>query len=534
MQRRDFLKSGSLAGLAFGSAGISGYRHRELSISSGQDTFPFLEATIPDLQAAMKSGKLSSKSLTEAYLGRIREIDQQGPTLRAVIEINPDAVKIAEEMDRERAAGILRGPMHGIPILVKDNIDTADQMMTTAGSIALMGHRASKDAFVVQQLRKAGAVILGKTNLSEWANFRSSRSSSGWSSRGGQTRNPYVLNRNPSGSSSGSGVSVSANLCVVAVGTETDGSVIAPASCNGIVGLKPTVGLVSRAGIIPISASQDTAGPMARTVHDAAILLGAMTGADEQDPVTLQSKGKAQPDYTVFLKDSSLRGKRVGVEKRFLRGHEGVVGLYQEAMEKMKQAGAEIVEIELLKMTSVIGANEYNVLLYEFKDGLNAYFASHKTPIHSLEELIRFNKEHADKAMPWFRQETLENAQAKGGLDSQEYRDAVAKTKGVGKIIDDLMLQNRLDVIAGVSIGVPGCTDWINGDYSTGFYFCPPAAMAGYPHITVPMGHVHGLPVGLSMMSGAYTEGPLLGMAYAYEQVSRKRIAPGFKAEPGQ
>ena len=496
----------------------------------GSDNFPFLEATIDELQQKMKSGKYTSRSITELYLKRIEAIDKNGVKLNAVIEVNPDALQIADQLDKERKAGKLRGPMHGIPVLIKDNIDTGDKMMTTAGSLAMLGNRASKDAFVAAQLRSAGAVILGKTNLSEWANFRSSRSSSGWGSRGGGTQNPYILNRNPSGSSSGSGAAVSAYLCVVAVGTETDGSVIAPSSCSGIVGIKPTVGLVSRAGIIPISKTQDTAGPMARTVRDSAILLGAMTGIDTEDVVTKESDGKIQKDYTIFLKPDGLKGKRIGIEKRFLTGHLSVVELYQQAIGVLKAQGAEIVEIELLKLTSINGASEFIVLQYEFKDGLNRYLAKANAPVKSLEEVIRFNNENANKAMPWFRQETLESSQKKEGLETPEYLDALKKTTGCRKIIDDLLAEQKLDAIAGTSIGIPGCTDLINGDYGTGFYFCPPAAMAGYPHITVPMGHVHELPVGLSFIAGAYQEGPLLGIAYAFEQASSKRIPPNFRA----
>jgi amidase len=532
MKRRDFLRSGSLAGLVMGAGPAAAFEVLDPKAAhelAGKDGFPLLEATIDELQKKMSSGLLSSRKITEQYLARIKAIDQSGPALRSVVEVNPDALKIADEMDRERKAGKVRGPMHGIPILVKDNIDTGDQMMTTAGSIALLGHKASRDAFVVQQLRKAGAVIIGKTNLSEWANFRSTRSSSGWSSRGGRTSNPYVLNRNPSGSSSGSGVSVSANLCVVSVGTETDGSITAPASCNGVVGMKPTVGLVSRSGIIPISATQDTAGPMARTVRDAAILLGAMTGVDEADPVTRESSGKSAPDYTTYLVGATLKGKRIGLEKRHLQGHEAVVGLYQSAIDQMKAQGAELVDIELLKLTAPIGINERTVLQYEFKDGLNRYFATHQTTVRSLEQLIRFNRENADKAMPFFRQETLEASDQKGGLDNAEYQDALKRTTGTRKIMDDLMAEHRLDAMIGVTMGIPGCSDLVNGDYGTGFYFASPAAMAGYPHVTVPMGYVHGLPVGLSFVSGAYTEGPLLAIAHAYEQVSRKRMPPAFR-----
>jgi amidase len=535
MKRRDFLRHGSLAGMAMSTASMTALGQDKTGgeqATSSKDSFPLLEITISDLQQKMKSGELSSRKVTEQYLARIKAIDQSGPTLRSVVELNPDALKIADQMDKERKAGKLRGPLHGVPILIKDNIDTGDQMMTTAGSIALLEHRASKDAFVVQQLRKAGAIIIGKTNLSEWANFRSTRSCSGWSSRGGQTRNPYVLNRNPSGSSSGSGVAVSANLCAAAVGTETDGSVTAPASCNGIVGLKPTVGLVSRSGIIPISATQDTAGPMTRCVRDAAILLGAMTGIDPLDPVTAESGSKAQADYTSFTDNVTLKGKRIGVEKRHLQGHEGVVALYQSAIDLMKAQGAEIIEIELLKLTATISPSERLVLQYEFKDGLNKYLQAHGARVKSLEELIRFNQENGDRAMPWFRQETLEASQQRGGLDTAEYQEALKRTTSTRKVIDDLMSGQNLEVLMGVSMGIPGCSDPVNGDYGTGFYFASPAAMAGYPHITVPMGHVHGLPVGLSFVSGAYSEGPLLGIAHAYEQASKKRRAPAFMEAP--
>jgi amidase len=526
MQRRNFLKNSSLAGLTMAAGSLVSFNEKRIP---GADDFPLLETSIDELQQKMKSGIYTSRMLTEIYLKRIDAIDKNGPKLNSVIELNPDALKIAEEMDKERKSGKVRGPMHGIPVMIKDNIDTADKMMTTAGSLAMVGNRASKDAFVVSRLRAAGAVIIGKTNLSEWANFRSSRSSSGWSSRGGRTQNPCVLNRNPSGSSSGSGASVAANLCAVAVGTETDGSIISPASACGIVGLKPTVGLVSRNGIIPISTTQDTAGPMARTVRDAAILLGAMVGVDTEDAVTKESEGKSQNDYTVFLKPDSLKGKRIGIEKRSLSGLFFVVDLYRQAIEVLKAQGAEIVEIELLKLTGPVGAAEFTILQYEFKDGLNRYLSKANAPVKSLEDVIRFNLENAHKVMPWFRQETLESSQKKEGLDNVEYQDALKKTIGVRKIIDDLMIEQKLDVIVGTSVGLPGCTDLVNGDYGTGFYFCPPAAMAGYPHITVPMGHVHELPAGLSFMASAYQEGVILGMAYAYEQASKKRMSPNFK-----
>lgn len=531
MNRRNFIKTSSVASVsAITVAACSSPKSASSETSSGPfvDEFALNELTINDLQKQMQSGERTSEAITQLYLDRIDAIDKKGPHLNAVIEVNPDALTIAKAMDQERKAGKLRGPMHGIPILIKDNIDTADQMMTTAGSLALEGHKAATDAFIVTQLRKAGAVILGKTNLSEWANFRSTRSASGWSSRGGQTRNPYILDRNPSGSSSGSGSATSANLCAVAVGTETDGSVIAPSSHCGLVGLKPTVGLVSRSGIIPISHTQDTAGPMARTVTDAAILLGALVGVDPADAVTLESRGKSVADYTQFLKPGGLTGKRIGIEKSFLKGHEDVVALYKAAIELLKKQGATVVEIELMKGLQETGGAEFTVLQYEFKDGVNRYLSKANARVKTLAEVIAFNRQNGAKAMPFFKQETLESSEAKGGLTSKEYTDALTKTRSWRQRIDRLMKENKLDAIGGTSIGPAGCIDLVNGDYDTGFYFCPPAAMAGYPHLTVPMGTVHGLPVGFSLIAGAYQEGPLLAMGYGYEQASKKRQRPTF------
>jgi len=536
MNRRHFLKSGSLAGIAATSFFVgscesaSGVKKDESAIQAIPliDDFELNEVTIDWLQEKMQAGQYTSRSITELYLRRIDAIDKKGAALNAVIELNPDALAIADQMDVERKAGKLRGPLHGIPILIKDNIDTADKMMTTAGSLALEGNKAAKDAFVVKQLRTAGAVILGKTNLSEWANFRSTRSSSGWSSRGGQTKNPCVLNRNPCGSSSGSGVAAAANLCAVAVGTETDGSIIAPASYNGIVGMKPTIGLISRSGIIPISKTQDTAGPMTRTVKDAAILLSAMAGIDADDPATNESKGKAQTDYTKFLDKNGLQGKKIGIEKSFLKGHEGVVSVYKQAIEILKNKGAEIVEIELLKEYDNDDESEFIVLKYEFKDGLNNYLSQANARIKSLAELISFNKKNEAAVMPYFKQETLEYSEASGGLDDKIYQEALKKSLGSRDIIDKIMQAHGLHAIAATSIGPANCTDLVNGDYSTGFYFCPPAAKAGYPHITVPMGMVHELPVGLSFIAKAYQEDELFSIAYAFEQASQKRRAPRF------
>lgn len=498
--------------------------------ASGRDEFEFSEFTIAELQGGLKAGTISSVKLTELYLRRISEIDQGRHDLLSVIEVNPEAMQLAEQMDKERKEGKLRGPLHGIPIMIKDNIDTADKMHTTAGSLALENHIAAKDAFVVSQLRKSGAIILAKTNLSEWANFRSTRSSSGWSSRGGQTRNPYIINRSPCGSSAGSAVAVSANLCAVAVGTETDGSVVAPASFCGIVGLKPTVGLVSRSGIIPISATQDTAGPMTRTVADAAVLLNAMVGVDPADAVTLNAKDKIAKDYTSFLNKDALKGKRIGVEQSFLRGRqEEVVALYQKEIDQLKKMGAIIVPVELVKETGPLGESEFQVLLYEFKDGLNKYLSTVKNGVKSMSELIAYNKKHAEKTMPYFKQELVEMSNAKGSLSSEEYKTALAKSTSARGIIDRTMQANQLDAIVGTSYGPAHCIDWVNGDQDPGFYFCPPAAMAGYPHITVPMGDIHGLPVGLSFVASAYQEGTIIGMAYAYEQATKHRKIPNFK-----
>ena len=539
MNRRNFLRNSSITGLSLTALAAAGCGSP--GGSKGTDTtaaaatpaapaeFALNEATIDELQQKMQKGIYTSRSITEQYLKRIEQIDKAGPGLHAVIEVNPDALAIADQLDKERKAGTVRGPMHGIPVLVKDNIDTGDKMMTTAGSLALVGHRASQDAFIIAQLRKAGAVLLGKTNLSEWANFRSTRSTSGWSSRGRQTKCPYILDRNPSGSSAGSGSGASANLCTVAIGTETDGSVVSPSSVNGLVGIKPTVGLLSRSGIIPISATQDTAGPMARTVRDAAILLGALTGVDERDPVTKGSSGHVPVDYTKFLDLRGLNGKRIGIEKSYLKGHEGVVALYNAAIATLKGQGATVVEVELMKDINPLGKDEFVVLQYEFKDGLNKYLGATGAGLpKSLADVIAFNKQHADTAMPYFQQETLESSQAMGGLDSKDYKSALRRSTSAKGYIDRLMKDHQLDGICSPTNGLACCIDLINGDYDTGFSFSSPAAMAGYPHITVPMGMAHGLPVGFSFIAGPYNEPTLLGMAYCFEQATTKRVAPSF------
>lgn len=532
MNRRNFIKKGTAAGvistLGIGTAQAISENSTTSKEIKFNDKFELNEVTIMQLQEMMQNGKLSAKSLTKMYLKRIEEIDKNGPKLNAVIKINPDAITIATALDNERKEGKIRGPLHGIPILIKDNINTADKMQTTAGALALAGNIASADAFIVKQLRNAGAVILGKTNLSEWANFRSTRSCSGWSSRGGQTKNPFILDRSPSGSSSGSGAAVSANLCAIAIGTETNGSIIAPSSYSGVVGFKPTVGLVSRSGIIPISKTQDTAGPMTRNVTDAAMLLTVLAGVDEEDEATKGSLGRAQKDYTTFLKEGDLKGKRIGIEKSFLNGHEGVVGLYQNAIAKLKELGAEIIEISLLAEMRSIGGASTIVLQTEFKEGVNAYLAKANTKVKTLTEVIAFNKANATSAMPYFKQETLEASDKAGDLNSQNYKDALAKTLSSQKIINDLMEKNKLDVIVGTSFGIPSLIDLFNGDYSGGFYFASPAAMAGFPHITVPMGFINELPVGLSFIASAYQEPVILSTAFIYEQATKHRKAPKF------
>lgn len=531
MKRRDFINkaaiftTGSFMATACHVKSSSGTS----TTQNGEVGFELSEITIGTLQQRLNAGDYTSEQIINLYLKRIEEIDKKGPVINSIIEINPDAIAIAKAMDEERKQGKLRGPLHGIPVLLKDNIDTADKMMTTAGSLALEGNYASKDAFLVKKLRDAGAVILGKTNLSEWANFRSTRSVSGWSSRGGQTKNPYVLDRSPCGSSSGSAVAVAANLCVVAVGTETDGSIACPASINAIVGIKPTVGLVSRSGIIPISKTQDTAGPFARTVTDAAILLAALAGMDENDSTTKESNEKTKADYTSYLKADGLKGKIIGIEKTFLKKHEAIDPLVKKALDQMKSAGAVIVEIEFMNKQNEIGAAEFEVLEYEFKDGLNKYLSTSNAKVKSLEEVIKFNKQNEAKTMPYFKQEIMDSSQVKGNLETKEYTEALSKSLGMRKVIDNLMEENKLDALCAPATGTAWCIDFINGDFWTGYGGYGPAAVAGYPSVTLPMGNVHELPVGISFIGKAYDEAGILSIAYAYEQASKNRKPPTFK-----
>jgi len=502
------------------------------TLAFAQKSSALEEATIADLQVRIKSGESTARWLVEQYLARIDEIDKRGPGIHSVIEVNPDALAIADELDKERSGKGLRGPLHGIPVLIKDNIDTADRMMTTAGSLALSGSIAPRDAFVVHRLRESGAVILGKTNLSEWANFRSSHSTSGWSGRGGQTRNPYALDRNPCGSSSGSGAATAANLCAAAVGTETDGSVTCPSSVNGLVGIKPTVGLVSRSGIIPISHSQDTAGPMARTVADAAILLSAMAGVDANDPATGESAGRARPDYSKFLDRNGLRGARIGVARKFFGFSEKVDKLMDHALDTIKHMGAEIIDPADIPTTGKFGEPENEVMLFEFKGDLNAYLErlGPKAPVHSLQEIIDFNERNAAREMPYFGQDLMIKAQAKGPLTSPAYLKALKTCRELTRKqgIDAVMSRYRLDALVAPTAGPAWPIDLPNGDHSGGGDFTGPAAVAGYPHITVPAGFVYGLPVGLSFVGKAYSEPVLIRFAFAFEQATQSRKPPKF------
>jgi amidase len=504
--------------------------------SEAMPAMELVELSFADLQARMANGTENAKSLVAKYGKRIEAIDRTGPTLRAILELNPDADKIAEQLDAERVAGKLRGPLHGLPILVKDNIDTGDKMTTTAGSLALEGSHAEKDAFVVARLRAAGAIILGKTNLSEWANFRGKNSISGWSGRGGQCRNPYALDRSPSGSSSGSGCAAAASLCAAAIGSETDGSIVSPSSCNGLVGVKPTIGLVSRAGVVPLSASQDTLGPMARTVTDAAVLLTAIAGPDPDDPVTT-APDKARPasaeDYTRYLDPKALAGARIGVpRKNFFGTSRYVDELIATAIGELRDAGAIIVDPADLVAPPELDGAELDVLKFELKAYLDKYLAARKADahVHSLAEAIAFNVQNKMKELALFGQEHFIDAQAKPGLTDKAFIAARAKCIEITRtlLLDKVMADKKLDAFVSATNGPAWLIDPVNGDSGSGVSSSTLPAVSGYPHVTVPAGQVRGLPVGLSFYGRPYTEGKLLGYAFAYEQVTKHRRPPRF------
>jgi amidase len=548
--RRKFLRTGAMAGVAAAmapvlrSAGITvrenvrpdeaarnGAAAGKSNGANGVAPFELDEITIGDLQDGMKSGKYTSRSITELYLARIEAIDRNGPAIKSVIETNPDALAIAEALDNERKAKGVRGPLHGIPILIKDNLDTADRMMTTVGSLALVGSKPPKDSVVVQKLRLAGAVILGKTNPSEWANIRSGHSISGWSGRGGLTKNPYALDRNPCGSSSGTGAGISANLAAAGIGTETDGSIVCPSSANGLAGIKPTVGLVSRTGIIPISHSQDGAGPMCRTMRDAAILLGALTGVDPEDSATAASSGKSFTDYTKFLDADGLRGARIGVVRKYFGFSDFVDALMEQALDVMKKSGAVIVDPADIDTIGRTGNNETNVLLYELKADLNAYLArlGPDAPVHTLKEIIEFNDHNSEKEMPYFGQDMFLKAEAKGPLTTKEYLDALENNLRLSRKegIDATMDKFQLDALVAPTGGPAWLTDLIDGDNSGG-QSSTAAAVAQYPSISVPAGYVFGLPVGISFFGRAWSEPNLIKYAYSFEQAVKMRKSPKF------
>lgn len=535
LNRRSFLKTAAVT-----SSAVSLYpalsAAREISPRTPDDSAPAFELdeiTVDELQNGMKSGKFTAKGLVEKYSERIERLDKSGPGLNSVIQMNPDAAEIAERLDRERQSGKVRGPLHGIPVLIKDNIDTADNMMTTAGSLALVGSKPPKDSFVAQKLRAAGAVILGKTNLSEWANIRSSHSTSGWSGRGGLTKNPYALDRNACGSSSGSGAGVSANMCAVAIGTETDGSIVCPSSANGVAGIKPTVGLVSRTGIIPISHSQDSAGPMCRTLRDAAILLGALTGVDSEDAATSESQGRSFTDYTQFLDPNGLKGARIGVARKYFGFSDFVDALMKESLEVLVKAGAELVDPADIPTLGKFDDSEMTVLMYELKADLNAYLArlGPAAPVKTLQDVIDFDDRNRMEEMPYFGQDLFLKAQEKGPLTDKAYLDAVEKNHQLARVegIDAVMEKHHLDAIVAPTGGPAWLTDLINGDHAAGGS-SNAAAVARCPNINVTAGFVDGLPVGISFFGRAWSEPTLLKIAYGFEQQTKARRAPTFPA----
>lgn len=527
-ERREFLKLGLAA--AIQPPPGTALPPVPRASAAQRAAFAFEEATVQGLSAGLKSGEFTSVALTRAYLDRIARVDRGPAGLHSVIETNPEAMQIAASLDAERRAGQVRGPLHGLPILVKDNIETGDRMVTSAGSLALAKHRARKDAFIVERLRLSGAVVLGKANLSEWANFRSTKSSSGWSGRGGQCRNPYALDRNPCGSSSGSGAAASANLCVAAIGSETDGSIVCPSSGNGLVGIKPTLGLVSRTGIIPIAHSQDTAGPMARTVADAAAVLSAITGVDPRDRATIPSSGRGAADYTAFLDPAGLKGARIGIGRKFFGKDARVDRIMEDVIGAMKDAGAIMVDDCDLSPGQEYGDSEFEVLLYEFKADLNAFLATVDPAlgIRTMEDVIRFNEENKAKSMPFFGQEIFLQAVKKGGLDAKEYQDALAKNLKASREdgIDKALSKDRLDAILAPTGGPAWLIDLVNGDSFSGVSSSQPPAVAGYPAITVPAGFVSGLPIGMTLMGPAWSEGALIRYAYAFEQATKHRRPP--------
>lgn len=546
MTRREFLDFSARAGLAGAVLGSSSLRlsaspkssvhFSQESVSPAPQPFPvkpfaWEEVTIDEVQRQFSEKQISSLSLTRAYLGRVEQLDRKGPRLGSVLELNPDAELLARQADTERKSGRVRCPLHGVPVLVKDNLDTHDRMATSAGSLALTGWHPPRDSVVVERLRAAGAVILGKSNLSEWANFRGSNSISGWSGRGGLTRNPYALDRNPSGSSSGSGVAVSANLCTVAIGTETDGSIVSPASVNGLVGVKPTVGLVSGTGIVPIASSQDTAGPLARTVRDAALLLGVIAGKDPHDSATASIPSDMSFDFTHGLTRDALRGARLGVVRQFFGFHPVAERLMQGVLEQLKALGAELIDPVELPNGAERDRAEFEVLLYEFKAELNAYLGALPSgmAVRSLTELIAFNEAHRAEELKWFGQETLIKAEAKGPLTEPAYREALATCRRISRDegIDAVMKQHRLDALIAPT-GGPAClTDMLVGDTEIGGSTSP-AAVAGYPAVTVPSALWRGLPIGLTFFGRPWSEAKLLGLAFAWEQATKIRTLPRF------
>ncbi|HUI66047.1 MAG TPA: amidase [Bacteroidota bacterium] len=532
LSRRSFLKTGLSGGALLATLPrmtVAGTIRPEAPASV--EAADLDEKTIGELSDGMATGQYTARAITESYLARIDEVDRHGPMLKSVLEVNPDALDIADSLDKERKTKGPRGLLHGIPVLIKDNIDTADRMATTAGSLALVGSKVQEDAFLVKRLRSAGAVILGKTNLSEWANIRSNHSTSGWSGRGGLTRNPYALDRNTSGSSSGSAAAVAASMCVVAIGTETDGSIVSPSSINGIVGIKPTVGLISRSGVIPIAHSQDTAGPMARSVKDAALLLGSLTGADDNDGASASSRGKSLRDYVSHLDPKALQGSRIGVVRKYFGFLDKVDNVISDALGVLKDLGAVLVDPADIETIGKFDDSELNVLLYELKADLNAYLArlGPSAPVHTLKEIIDFNERNKAAEMPYFSQELFLKAEAKGPLTSKEYIDALesdhrmTRTEGIDAVMD----KHNLDALVAPTDGPAWLTDLIDGDHFLGGSSSV-AAVAGYPSVTVPAGYVFGLPIGISFFGRAWSEPKLIGFAYAFEQATQHRKPPRF------